>query len=142
MTTLSTRSRRPSDTALTLLPGGRSNRKRERLIYVVKADATWLHDLTLSSYVAKGAPTWWRFFTKWLWTPPYSELSPAELGALVKIIGMFMRDRDAYSIGVFETHRKELRIHGLTDALIRKVSRKLGKLEISVLTEDGEIREL
>ena len=123
-----------------LLP--RTTRKRERNIYVVKADVNWLHDLTLSSYLAKGAPTWWRFFTKWLWTPPYSEFTPAELGALVKLIGMFMRDREAYNTGMFETHRKELRIHGLTDALIRKVSRKLGKLEIFLVTEGGKFKEL
>jgi len=120
----------------------RTTRKRERLIYVIQADVKWLHSLTHRSYLGKSGPTWWACPTKWLWTPPYSDLSLVHRGALVTLIQMFCRDRDAYNGGSFEAHRKELRVHGLTDRVLRGISDNFEQIQISVISGSGEIKEL
>ena len=120
----------------------RTTRKRERLIYVIRADLKWLHSLTHRSYLGKSGPTWWALPTKWLWTPPYSQLSVSELGALAKLVCMFMRDQDSYNTGTLESDRKELRLHGLSDALLHKLCNNFGKVEISLVSGSGEIKDL
>ena len=110
-------------------------RKRERLCYRIEANVKWLHGLTLSAYRGVGAPRWWRLNTEWLWEPPYSELSPAEMGALVRLVCMFTRSHSAYTEGVFETHKKELLRYQLSDTLLRNLCTKLPQLNVSVATE-------
>lgn len=117
-------------------------RKRERTNYLIKANPTWLHGLTLSAYRGAGAPRWWRLSTEWLWEPPYSELSPAELGALVRLVCMFTRSHSAYTEGAFETHKKELARYRLSDTLLRNLCTKLPQLNVSVATESCEFIKL
>lgn len=121
-------------------PGKRH--KRERHIYLLQADSQWLHTLTHRSYLGKSGPTWWAYPTKWIWTPPYCELSLVQRGALVTLICMFCRDRDAYNSGAFETHRKELRMHGLSDSVLREISNNFEQIQISVISGSGEIKDL
>ena len=120
----------------------KKRRKRERTNYLIKANPTWLHDLTLSSYRGAGAPRWWRLSTEWLWEPPYSELSPAELGALVRLVCMFTRSHSAYTEGAFETHKRELARYRLSDSILCNLCMKLPQVDISVITGSGEIKEL
>ena len=116
--------------------------KRTRHRYLIEADLEWLHGLTSPRFIGNGAPRWWCHPTSWLWKSPYSEFTPAELGVLVKLISMFMRDRESYNRGTLETHAKELRAHGLTKNLIGKISYKLEKIRVYAVTGSGEIKYL
>ena len=55
---------------------------------------------------------------------------------------MFCRDTDSYNEGRLDTYRKELRMHGLTDAVLRQISDNFEQIEISVISELGEIKRL
>ncbi len=123
-----------------LRPG--TTRKRERHLYAIKANQHWLHSLTHRSYLGKAGPTWWALQTGWLWNPTYTQLSASELGALVRIVCMFMRDRDSYNSCELLTDRKELRMHGISPHVLCGISKKFTHVEISLITEPGEIKEL
>ena len=115
--------------------------KRERFVYLIQAKPEWLHELT-KGYRGKSSPSWWAYPTNWIWKPPYCDLSLVQRGALVTLISMFCRDRDAFNQGCFETHRKELRLHGLTDRVLRGISDNFEQIQISVISESGEIKNL
>jgi len=120
----------------------RTTCKRERQRYLIEANPAWLRSLPSSQFRGAGAPRWWRWRTEWLWESPYCDLTPAEIGALVRLVCMFARSHDAYTFAKFETHRKELNFYQLSDALLRKVCKKLPQLTISVITESGEFKDL
>jgi hypothetical protein len=116
--------------------------KRERHIYLVQADRQWLHSLTHRSYLGRSGPTWWAYPTDWLWKPPYSELPLVLRGALATLVCMFCRSRDAYNEAAFETTRKELRMLGLTDRVLREISANFAQIQITRLSGSGEIKDL
>ena len=129
-------------TELLVFPGRPKQGKRQRFTYLIRAEPEWLHSLTHKSYLGKSGPTWWAMPTKWLWEPTYTQLSAAELGALIRIICMFMRDRDSYNSGELLTDRKELRMHGISPHVFCEISKNFMHVEISLVTESGEIKNL
>ena len=124
------------------LPARSRRGKRTADTIVVQADQHWLHSLTHRSYLGKTGPRWWSFQTEWLWTPPYSQLTVVQLGGLVRLVCMLCRSRDSYNEATFQTTRKELRFYGLSDHVLRAISKNFAHVKISLLTGTGEIRDL
>ena len=59
--------------------------------HLIEADQEWLHGLTQKRFIGNGAPRWWCLSTPWMWTLPYSELTPTELNVLVTLHGGHLR---------------------------------------------------
>ena len=119
-----------------------ARRKREPHAILIQFDRQFIQGRVLKGYVGKAAPRWFRIDVEWLWRRPFSELSIAERGALVTLIMMVMRSRDAFDQGMAETTWRELRWHGVTEKILRRLCSNFAQLTISVVTETGEVKDL
>lgn len=109
---------------------------------IVRFNPEWLSGTVLRGHRGDGAPRWFRCDVSWLWLPPLNELSPAELGAFLRLLHMLMRGANCRDVVEFETNRKELRLYGISDRILASVRTKCRNLEISLLADTGEIKEL
>lgn len=55
---------------------------------------------------------------------------------------MFMRDKKSLNQGLLETTTKELKNHGISRHLLEQIAHKNVNLIFSLLTDDGEIKDL
>ena len=96
----------------------------------------------LQNFRGEGAAQYFRQHTGELFTPPFSELTCAQYGALRRILMMFTRHKDSVSTGNIITTKKELKSFGITSHLLDKIGTKVNVLEISLITDDGENKDL
>jgi hypothetical protein len=96
----------------------------------------------LQNFRCQGAANFFRQHTGELFTPPFSELTCAQYGALRRILMMFTRHKDSVASGNIVTTKKELKSFGITPHLLEQVGTKVNVLDISLLSDDGEINDL
>ena len=77
-----------------------------------------------------------------LWDPCFSRLSAAEYGAFRRILAMFARSKRALKEKQIVVTAKELKMHGITLRVLKQLCANVNQLEISLLTESGEIKDL
>ena len=89
-----------------------------------------------------GSAEFIRQHTDELWTPPFSELTCAQYGAFRRILMMFARSKAALTNNLIIVTKKELKMHGISEHLLAQLETKRTVLDISLLSDDGEIKDL
>lgn len=96
----------------------------------------------LKGFRGKGAAEFIRQRTDELWDPPFSELSAAEYGAFRRILAMFARSKLSLKERSMVVTAKELKMHGISMHVLKQLCTKVMQIEISLLTDSGEIKDL
>lgn len=96
----------------------------------------------LAGFRGEGSAQFFRQHTDELWEPIFSQLSIAEYGAWRRLLAMFARSREAIKQRCIVVTAKELRMHGISLHVLRRLATNMPHVEISLLTESGEIRDL
>ena len=89
-----------------------------------------------------GSAEFFRQYTNELWTPPFCELTCAQYGAFRRILAMFTRDKHNLHGNFMIVTKKELQMHGISEHLLEQIRTKTTILDISLITDDGEINDL
>ncbi len=89
-----------------------------------------------------GAAEYFRQHTDELWTPPYCEFTCAQYGAFRRILMMFARSKNNLHSNFMIVTKKELLMHGISINLLQQIKTKTSVLDISLLSDDGEINDL
>ena len=89
-----------------------------------------------------GAAEYFRQYTDELWTPPYCELTCAQYGAFRRILMMFTRSKNTLNSNFMIVTKKELDMHGISINLLQQIKTKTDVLDISLISDDGEINDL
>ena len=89
-----------------------------------------------------GAAEYFRQYTDELWTPPYCEFTCAQYGAFRRILMMFARSKNNLQSNFMIVTKKELSMHGISINLLQQIKTKTSVLDISLLSDDGEINDL
>ena len=89
-----------------------------------------------------GAAEYFRQHTDELWTPPFCELTCAQYGAFRRILMMFARSKNNLQSNFMIVTKKELAMHGVSINLLQQIKTKTDVLDISLLSDDGEINDL
>ena len=96
----------------------------------------------LKAFRGRGAAEFFMQFTEELWESPYTDLTCAEYGAFRRILAMFARSKKTLQANMMVVTRKELRMHGISMNILNELADKLAILQISLLTESSEIKDL
>lgn len=115
--------------------------KRVANNYCIKVNPNYMQKV-LKGFRGKGSAEFFRQHTDELWDPYLSRLSAAEYGAFRRILAMFARSKRALKENLIVVTAKELKMYGITPRVLRQVCANVPQLEISLLTESGEIRDL
>ena len=109
--------------------------------YCIKISPTYMEKI-LQSFRGKGSAEFFRQHTDELWDPHFSRLSAAEYGAFRRILAMFARSKRTLNEKMIVVTGKELKMHGITMRVLKQLCANVTHLEISLLTESGEIKDL
>ncbi len=96
----------------------------------------------LHGFRGKGAAQYFRQYTDELWTPPFCELTCAQYGAFRRILMMFSRSKNNLNSNFMIVTKKELAMQGISHHLLQQIKAKTDVLDISLLSNDGEIKDL
>jgi hypothetical protein len=118
-----------------------NRRKRIAKLYGISIPTQYKQKL-LHGFRGKGAAEYFRQYTDELWTPPFCELSCAQYGAFRRILMMFARSKKTLQQNFMLVTKKELKMHGITEHLLEQIRSKTDVLDISLITDDGEISDL
>ena len=103
---------------------------------------THYHEKILKGFRGIGAAEFFRQHTDELWTPPFCELTCAQYGALRRILMMFTRSKKNLHENFMIVTKKELQMHGISLHLLQQIKTKTTILDISLISDDGEIKDL
>jgi hypothetical protein len=109
--------------------------------YLVRISSHYLAKV-LKGFRGEGAATFFRQHTEELWDAQLSTLSIAEYGAWRRLLAMFARSAAALRDQEIVVTAKELRMHGISMHILRRLDRNVAYVKISLLTESGEIKDL
>ena len=115
--------------------------KRTANKYCIQISPTYMEKM-LKGFRGKGAAEFFRQRTDELWDPPFSELSAAEYGAFRRILAMFARSKLSLKERSMVVTGKELKMHGISMHVLKQLCTKVMQVEISLLTDSGEIKDL
>ena len=93
-------------------------------------------------FKGKGSAEFFRQYTDELWDPQFSRLSAAEYGAFRRILAMFARSKLSLKERMIVVTAKELKMHGISVRVLRQLCAHVTQIEISLLTDSGEIKDL
>ncbi len=96
----------------------------------------------LHGFRGLGAAEYFRQYTDELWTPPFCELTCAQYGAFRRILMMFARSKNNLNSNFMIVTKKELGMHGISIHLLQQIKTKTNVLDISLISDDGEINDL
>ena len=96
----------------------------------------------LHGFRGLGAAEYFRQYTDELWTPPFNELTCAQYGAFRRILMMFARSKNSLNQNFILVTKKELKMHGISVHLLEQIKTKTDVLDISLVSDDGEISDL
>lgn len=96
----------------------------------------------LTGFRGFGAAEFFRQHTDELWTPPFCELTCAQYGAFRRILMMFTRSKKNLRGNFMIVTIKELKSHGISLHLLEQIKTKTDVLDISLISDDGEIKDL
>jgi hypothetical protein len=96
----------------------------------------------MQNFRGRGAAEFFRQHTNELWTPPFSEMTAAQYGAFRRLLMMFARSKESIISGNILTTKKELKSLGISCHLLEQIGSRVNVLEISLLSDDGEINDL
>lgn len=119
----------------------RSKSKQLANRYRIQISPTYMENM-LKGFRGKGAAEFFRQRTDELWDPPFSELSAAEYGAFRRILAMFARSKMSLKERTMVVTAKELKMHGISMHVMKQLCAKLMQIEISLLADSGEIKDL
>lgn len=128
-----------ADTAVDFVP--RQAGKRVANNYCIRISPTYMAK-ALSGFKGKGSAEFFRQYTDELWDAHFSQLSVAEYGAFRRILAMFARSKRALMERMIVVTAKELQMHGISVRVLRQLCAHVTQLEISLLTDSGEIKDL
>ena len=119
----------------------RQSGKRVANNYCIQISPTYLTNI-LQGFRGKGSAEFFRQHTDELWDPHFSRLSAAEYGAFRRILAMFARSKRSLKERMIVVTAKELKMYGISVRVLRQLCANVTQLEISLLTDAGEIKEL
>ena len=119
----------------------RQRGKRTAISYHIRINPHYMKKL-LTGFRGIGSAEYFRQHTDELWSPEFSRLSVAEYGAFRRILAMFARSKMALKENIIVVTERELKMHGITMRVLRQLCANLNQLQISLLTESGEIKDL
>ena len=96
----------------------------------------------LTGFRGLGAAEFFRQHTDELWTPPFCELTCAQYGAFRRILMMFTRSKKNLRGNFMIVTKKELKMYGISLHLLEQIRTKTDILDISLISDDGEIKDL
>ena len=100
------------------------------------------HEKILKGFRGIGSAEFFRQHTDELWTPPFCELTCAQYGAFRRILIMFTRSKKNLDANFMIVTNKELQMHGISLHLLQQIKTKTTILDISLISDDGEIKDL
>ena len=103
---------------------------------------THYREKILKGFRGIGSAEFFRQHTDELWTPPFCELTCAQYGAFRRILMMFTRSKNNLHGNFMIVTKKELKLHGISLHLLEQIRTKTSLLDISLLSDDGEINDL
>ena len=116
-------------------------KKRTANNYHIRINPHYMRKI-LTGFRGQGSAEFFRQHTDELWSAEFSRLSAAEYGAFRRILAMFARSKMAIKENIIVVTEKELKMHGITMRVLRQLCANVNQLEISLLTESGEIKDL
>ena len=119
----------------------RQTGKRVANNYCIRISPTYMEKV-LTGFKGKGSAEFFRQYTDELWDPHFSRLSAAEYGAFRRILAMFARSKKSLKERLIVVTAKELKMHGITLRVLKQLCANVTQLEISLLTDSGEIKDL
>ncbi len=122
-------------------PSTKSCGKKTAVRYGISIPSTY-HQKILTGFRGIGAADFFRQHTNELWTPPFCELTCAQYGAFRRILAMFTRDKRNLHSNFMVVTKKELKMHGISEHLLEQIRTKTSILDISLISDDGEINDL
>lgn len=130
-----------TDNVLSADFAGRKTGKRVANNYIIQINGSYMQKI-LTGFRGEGSAQFFRQHTEELWDPIFSRLSIAEYGAWRRLLAMFARSRDAIQQRCIFVTAKELRMHGISLHILRRLGTNMPHVEISLLTESGEIKDI
>ena len=115
--------------------------KRQANRYAISIPTQYKKKL-LHGFRGIGAAEYFRQYTDELWTPPFCELTCAQYGAFRRILMMFARSKNSLQSNFMIVTKKELAMHGVSINLLQQIKTKTDVLDISLISDDGEINNL
>ncbi len=115
--------------------------KRVAINYCIQISPTYMAKI-LKGFRGKGAAEFFRQHTDELWIPPFGNMSCADYGAFRRILALFTRSKQTLKENMIVVTKKELNMHGISLHILRRLCRQFEILQISLLTESGEIKDL
>ncbi len=109
--------------------------------YCIQISPTYMANI-LKGFRGKGSAEFFRQHTDELWNPPFGQMTCADYGAFRRILGLFARSKQSLKDNMIVVTKKELNMHGISLAMLRRHCLQFGILQISLLTETGEIKDL
>ena len=103
---------------------------------------THYHEKILKGFRGIGSAEFFRQHTDELWTPPFCEFTCAQYGAFRRILMMFTRSKNNLHGNFMIVTKKELKMHGISLDLLEQIKTKTTLLDISLISDDGEINDL
>ena len=103
---------------------------------------TYYRRKILQGFRGKGSAEFFRQHTDELWTPPFCELTCAQYGAFRRLLMMFARSKSNLHGNFMIVTKKELQMHGISLHLLEQIKTKTAILDISLISDDGEISDL
>jgi len=120
---------------------GNTPRKKVAIRYAISIPSKYREKI-LVGFRGIGSAEFFRQHTNELWTPPFCELTCAQYGAFRRILAMFTRDKHNLHGNFMLVTKKELQMHGISEHLLEQIRTKTTILDISLITDDGEINDL
>ena len=115
--------------------------KRVASKYAISIPAHYREKI-LTGFRGIGSAEFFRQHTDELWTPPFCELTCAQYGAFNRILMMFTRSKKNLHGNFMIVTKKELKMHGISLHLLEQIRTKTTILDISLISDDGEIKHL
>ena len=115
--------------------------KRVATKYAISIPAHYREKI-LVGFRGLGSAEFFRQHTDELWTPPFCELTCAQYGAFRRILMMFTRSKNNLHGNFMIVTKKELKMHGISLHLLGQIRTKTTILDISLISDDGEIKDL
>ena len=115
-------------------------RKKVANKYIVSVAPDFRKNILLN-FRGQGAAPYVRQFTSELWDPAFFGLTCAQYGAFRRLLMMFARHKDSVKSGNVITTKKELMSFGITEHLLEQIKTKVNVLDISLVSDDGEISD-
>lgn len=103
---------------------------------------THYHEKILKGFRGIGSAEFFRQHTDELWTPPFCELTCAQYGAFRRLLMMFARSKKNLHDNFMIVTKKELKMHGISLHHLEQIKTKMTVLDISLISDDGEINDL